>query len=545
MSQHSGFDFRRRHLLQLGASSAAGWLVGCRARESGDPQPAASARVDAPRADVSMVMRTGTGEVPLFEGAATRVWRITADLASGPSDTVVPMPAGSYLGPMLNVRRGNRMSIELANGLPEATILHWHGLDVPELSDGHPRFAVDPGQRYRYAFRVQNRAGTYWYHPHPHGRTGAQVIRGMAGVLIVRDDEEDALPLPPRDQEIVLAIQDRVFDDGNQIVYRPQPHSGFLGDRIVVNGTLPTPTVVRRGSYRLRVLNGSNARIYKLAWSDGRPIVAIGSDGGLLPAPLRRPYLMLAPGERVEVWVDFSDLGDGDRLALRSLAFRGGGMMGMMGGGMMGGRPMGGGMMSGGMMGGRPMKSDNGARTGSGSQQGAAFEIQTFVVKGIGQRLDLPTRLAEVAAPPSPERDAIAVVTQFRHMAWTLSGRTFESEQVAPEERIPLGAVQDWQISNPGHMMAVPHPIHFHGPSFQILERQIASRQSADYATVKQGFVDSGWKDTVLVMPGERVRVRMRYATHSGLFLYHCHNLEHEDMGMMRNFRVDGPSRTG
>lgn len=130
-------------------------------------------------------------------------------------------------------------------------------------------------------------------------------------------------------------------------------------------------------------------------------------------------------------------------------------------------------------------------------------------------------------------------------MRWTLNGRTFEMEAVAPDEIVPLGATEDWDLVNVGTTgmvgqgVGMPHPIHIHGVSFQVLEREVDPAFSTHWETLREGFVDEGWKDTVLVMPGERVRVRMTFRDHAGLFLYHCHNLEHEDAGMMRNVRVE------
>jgi FtsP/CotA-like multicopper oxidase with cupredoxin domain len=204
-------------------------------------------------------------------GSATDVLRFEGTRLAGPSDAL-GQDAGGFLGPTFRARPGQRVRVLFQNDLPERSIVHWHGLDVAEENDGHPRFAVEVGGHREYDLRIENRPGTYWYHPHPDGRTGYQVQAGMAGLLIVGDGDDAARGLPSPDFDLPLVIQDRVLDAGGALVYAPNPMLGFLGDRILVNGRTDASFDVRAGSYRLRLLNGSNARIYKLGWSDGRPV---------------------------------------------------------------------------------------------------------------------------------------------------------------------------------------------------------------------------------------------------------------------------------
>jgi FtsP/CotA-like multicopper oxidase with cupredoxin domain len=511
----------RRLFLQVCIGSTAAWATGCR-RNSSRPavdRRGSVAELAEPQpgpADVQLLLRTDAGELSILDGAPTRVWRFSGSQLAGRSGAVQPAPAGSYLGPTLELRRGETVRVGLENGLEEPTIVHWHGLYVAAEADGHPRDVIGRGERYEYALTVRNPAGTYWYHPHPADRTGPQVYRGLAGVLIVRDEEEAELGLPPVDQELILLLQDRLFDRGNQLVYQFDQMAGFLGDAILVNGQVPGPIKVRRGTYRLRLINGSSTRIFKLAWSDRSTVVVIASDGGLLPAPLELPYVVLAPGERTEIWADFGRAPAGQQVTLQSLAFRGTELHGGMG---MGRGRMGRGM---GTMG-----------PDVALAQGDPFDVQRFEVTGRGAEVRRPTRLARVEPLPRSEVPVLPLVARFQHMQWTLNGHLFELEEVAPHERIPFGAVVEWQLENESHMMAMAHPIHLHGPSFQLV-----SRSGAD-ETLSRGFVDTGWKDTVLLTPGARIRVRARYDLYRGLFLYHCHNLEHEDMGMMRNYRVE------
>jgi FtsP/CotA-like multicopper oxidase with cupredoxin domain len=517
----------RRQLLEAGALGAL-WLgTGCDRTGSAAPAPSGAPAKDP--ADLEVRLRAAPARVLVDEASESPsdVLRFEGTRLAGPPGALV-QDGRSYLGPTFRVRPGQRVRVLFQNDLSERSIVHWHGLDVAEENDGHPRFAVDGGGHRGYDLRIENRPGTYWYHPHPDGRTGYQVQAGMAGLFIVSDGDDAARGLPAAEFDLPLVIQDRIIDASGGLVYAPNPMLGFLGDRILVNGRTGASFDVRAGSYRLRLLNGSNARIYKLAWSDGRPVQVIGTDGGLLAAPLARPYVMLAPGERVELWADFAGLGEGHESWLESQPFTiGGGMMGMMGGGMMGG-----GMMGGGMMGG-----------GRSLPNGSSLRLCRFAVKGKGTRLPLPRHFSpldwrpaeEVVNRAEPRRFSVSMAM----MRWVLNGALFAMEEVAANERIRLGVTEDWEFVNPGGMMTTAHPIHLHGGQFQIVERRVAPGWREAAATMDDGLVDVGWKDTFLLRPGERVRIRVRFARHTGLFLYHCHNLEHEDMGMMRNFRVE------
>jgi FtsP/CotA-like multicopper oxidase with cupredoxin domain len=241
-------------------------------------------------------------------------------------------------------------------------------------------------------------------------------------------------------------------------------------------------------------------------------LVAIASDGGLLAAPVTRPFLVLGPAERAELWLDFHDDSAGSRVALMAepLDFGAPGM-GMMGGMMGRGR-------------------------GGPPQPAAPHPFALFTAsKGAGRQA-LPARLAELApaiAPRETQRREFALT--LGHMRWGINGRTFEMDEVAPDERVRFGDTEVWEFSNRTAMMAMPHPMHIHAAQFRVLER-LGIPPGLD--GLRAGFLDGGMKDTVLVLPGERVRVLLTFNAFRGLFLYHCHNLVHEDMGMMRNFRI-------
>ena len=204
--------------------------------------------------------------VSILQGPNTRVMQYLATLKHGPSGTLQNLP-GSYLGPIIRVQKGQKVRINFHNKLSEPTVTHWHGLHVPAEMDGHPMDAINTGETYVYEFEVLNRAGLNIYHPHPHEATASQVYFGLAGGLIVNDPEEAKLGLPSGEFEIPVIIQDRRFDGDNQFVYSrrmPDRMMGFYGDRILVNGRADFQLDVASRAYRLRVLNGSTARIYKL-----------------------------------------------------------------------------------------------------------------------------------------------------------------------------------------------------------------------------------------------------------------------------------------
>ena len=488
-------------------------------------------------ADIHIELHAVPDQVAIRPGSRTKVWRFRGRLlrgAAGALDT-------SMLAPVIRVRRGQRLRIDLVNGLPEPTIVHWHGLHVPDDMDGHPRFAITPGTRYVYEFTIVDRAGSYWFHAHPHGRTGKQVYAGLAGLLLVSDEEEAALDLPTGAQDIPLVIQDRNFDHDNQFVYLDEGGArhgrgpmgdgmmrggmasmmaammGVLGDQILVNNRPNASLDVERRAHRLRLLNASNTRMYKLAWDDGSPLTVIGTDGGLLGTPVQRDYVMLSPAERVDLWVDFGRWSPGTERTLRSLAFEGG-------------------MNMGGMMGG-----------GGGLTDGAPFVVHRFRVReGAARVAKLPQRLTPIA-PPQPRLavnfdDPKVFEITMGMMTWGINGAGFDMLGASALETVKLGTQEIWEFRNDGRGsmmgMVMAHSMHVHGLQFRVLGRSVSDKFAAEYATVKAGLVDEGWKDTVLVMPGERVRILLRFADYPGLFLYHCHMLEHEDSGLMRNYLV-------
>ena len=391
----------------------------------------------------------------------------------------------------------------------------------PTTMDGHPRFAIGPGERYRYEFIVDNRAGSYWFHPHPHGRTGKQVYAGLAGLFLVSDDEEAALGLPAGTRDLPLVIQDRNFDADNQFVYlggadrEPARRGGMgmggmmggrmmgggmgsmmagmmgvLGEQILVNGSMPALREVDRRAYRLRLLNASNTRTLKLGLE--RPDTAARDRQRRRPARgTAAARLRDAGAGRPRRAVGrLRRLGTGSEPTLRSLAFDGGIDMGAHDG-----------------------------RRGS-LADGAAFDVQRFRVGAETAHADkLPARLSTVAAPQPRQavnfdRPKVFELTMGM-MVWGINGASFDMLGASELETVKLGTQEIWEFRNDGRGsmmgMVMPHSMHVHGLQFRVIGRSVSRRFAGDYDTVKAGLVDEGWKDTVLVMPGERVRVLLRF----------------------------------
>ncbi len=481
--------------------------------------------------DLILRIVAAPASMAIREGPQTRGLRYTGEVLRGRRDALGAAPGN--LGPTLELRRGERVRIEVVNRVGDETVIHWHGMILPDAADGHPHQAVGSGESYTAEFTVRNPAGTYLYHPHPHRITGRQTYGGLAGLIVVREPAEREMGLPPPERELQLVLQDRRFGEGNRLVFKRMmmdDMEGVLGDRVLVNGIDDAAFKVAPQPYRLRIANVSNARIYKLAWSDGRPLRVIAADNGLFSRAegvQERPYVTLFPFERIEVHEDFGARRDGAEIALVSRSFSGLDMMDMMMGGqggmMGGGGMMGRGMMGGGMMGGGMM----------GPSQGDELHIARFTVSP-GPRL----RAQKVALPNEEPRAAegkyeLRTQLSFPMMRGFLNGRSFDARDmmaVADDERLPVGKASVWTFTNDGQGHAMPHPIHIHGVRFRVIERSGGTIP----ADLREGIVDTGYKDVFGIFPGERVRVQIA-PTVPGLFMVHCHNLEHEDGGMMRN----------
>lgn len=438
---------------------------------------------------------------PLAMPAALSV--AAASLVAAPGSARIAGPASSAWsfngllpGPTIRARRGEQAHIRLLNQLPEPTIVHWHGVLVPAHADGHPRDAIGAGASFDYEFPIVQRAGTFWYHPHAHHRTAGQIQRGLAGFFIIADEEEDALGLPSGPREILFLLQDRESNPAAAFRYAPTNadlHTGMLRNVPFGNGVrLPTLQVSGQ-RYRFRVLNASQARVYLLALDNGAPLSVIGNDGGLLPSAVEVDSVYLGVGERIDFLIDFAAFPDGTRMMLKSLPFS------------------------------LPSAPDG------RYPQGLEMDLLELVRTGGAGAKGPPLPAVLSSVPPlgpavAAEREFVFRSTDQGEMH-QINGRSFDMDRV--DEQIPLGQVEHWVFSNDS---TLPHPVHLHGSHFQVVSRSGGRSLVFPY--------EAGWKDTVLVMPLETVRVLVQFDRYRGIFPLHCHNLQHEDMGMMLNVEV-------
>jgi FtsP/CotA-like multicopper oxidase with cupredoxin domain len=389
--------------------------------------------------------------------------------------------------------------------LEETTTVHWHGMEVPGSSDGGPHQAIPAGTVWEPRFTVDQPAATLWYHPHPVGNTARQVYLGLAGLIIIDDPFSDSLDLP-KDygrNDIPLVIQDRRFQTDGTLSYRlnmPDLMRGLIGETYLVNGAVKPRLFVEDTLVRFRLLNGSNSSIYRFSFSDDSPFNQIASDGGFLEEPVTMNTLILSPGERAEILVDLSDRRVGDSLFLITETFQG--------------------------------------------FRDEVLKIQIEGKKaGAGPAATrIPNRLSSIPAIPESQSvrsrrfdlqtmggGGMGMMEGGRSSGrrLTINGRKMDMGRI--DFKVRAGSTEIWEIVNvPTGMMEIPHSFHVHGVQFQILDIN-GKRPPAG---------EGGWKDTVLVWPGDSVRIIIPFRQYPGIYMYHCHLLEHEDDGMMGQFEV-------
>jgi len=427
-----------------------------------------------------IVQRPGTAE--MLPGVDTPIWGYD----------------GRFPGPTLRTRSGRPVVVRHRNELPIPTVVHLHGGHTPAGSDGFPTDLLHPvgtdartahadhhmdplaqiaiGAR-NYSYPMRQRAATLWYHDHRMDHTGPDVWRGLAGFHIVTDEEDDRLPLPRADRDLPLLIADRSFAADGSLAYpgATERMPGLLGDVILVNGVAWPFHEVGGARYRLRLLNASNARRYRLMLDPPAPFVQIGTDGGLLAAPLTHDAIELAPAQRFDVVVDFGRYAPGTRVRLINTF-------------------------------------------GSGTTR----DVLQFRV---GARATDGTSIPAVLSTVRQDRPVRTRTFRFRHddvhgrPGWTINGAPFDP--MASIARPPLGEPELWRLTSDFH-----HPVHLHLAPFQVLSRGIGGPGPYDY----------GWKDTIDLRPAEQASLLVRFDDYAGRFVLHCHNLEHEDMAMMATF---------
>lgn len=422
----------------------------------------------------------------------------------------------SYLGPVVRVRKDTPFTVDVANDLNESMACHWHGLHIEGQYDGGPHQEIAPGTVWSPDVPIAQRAGMSWFHSHTHGVTARQVYQGLAGVMLIDDDDSLAADLPNTYgvDDFVIVLQDKLFDTMGQMAYPINADTvemGFQGDTLVINGVIaPVEQVVPKGLVRLRLLNSCNARFLNLTLSDGL-LNVIASDGGFLEKTVQTDSLLMSPGERYEVLVDMRSVSslsleasfDEDEISFSGLFNR---LLGR--------------------------------KTAS-----AVLTLKAGADKGMDA--SIPQLLASMEAP---DRNTAKVTRSFNlnmeggndnqlalavswgnvcanpEMGMGINGLPMKMDEI--NEECILGQTEIWRVNSD----ADRHPFHIHGCSFRILSQQ--GVEPPDYA--------KGWKDMVYAQDGwSEVLIRFDYkATKQYPYMYHCHILEHEDCGMMGQFTV-------
>jgi spore coat protein A, manganese oxidase len=429
---------------------------------------------------------------------------------------------GSMPGPTLEARSGEGLLVEWVNALPQQhflpidyrlhgagadqpqvrTVVHLHGGKTPHASDGYPEEWYTPGHSALCHYPNRQDAAALWYHDHAMGINRLNMYAGLFGAYLIRDAAEEALDLPRGEFEIPLLLCDRqFFRDDHQLCYpvSPYPEAPWVwdieADGTLVNGKLFPYLEVQPRAYRLRLLGASNSRVFHLALSNGQPLLQIGTDQGLLPAPVAMQRIILAPGERIDLVVDFAALG-GQTLELRNEA------IGI---------------------------------------------LQFRVAAGTGKPWQAPAVLRPVPRLPAARAVKTRQMTLGEHDSGTgdpVEMLLNDTPWMAPVTEKPrLDTVEIWEFLN---LTDDIHPMHLHLVRFQLLDRQVF--HPPDYLrsgkVVLTGPViaprpeELGWKDTIQAYPGMITRIIVRFEGYTGRYLWHCHILEHEANDMMRPFEV-------
>jgi spore coat protein A len=447
--------------------------------------------------------------------------------------------------------------------------VHLHGGEVPPTSDGGPDAwwtwngihgtdydTAEPAASNAAVFRYPNsqQAATIWYHDHALGMTRLNVVGGLAGFYLIRDPKDNVgSNLPKSKYEIPLAIQDRVFNTDGTFNFPVDPSNPsvhpywgpeFFGDTIMVNGLVWPKMNVDRAAYRFRILDGSTARFYNLSMSNGMNFTVIGVEGGYLKSAVNVKDILIAPGERFDVIVDFSNLTPGTEVIIKNSA---------------------------------PTPFPDGDPVNVGTTD----QIMKFVVGSKQGRPDLkipatlnPTLSGAFPNLPTPTKERQLVLTEIMGpdggpLMLLLDGQRYDA---AISELPKLGTTEEWIIANP---TADTHPIHLHLIQFQVVKRQqydyeahrtaweaanggsppfSAPTVSVDVTPYLFGpvmqppAIEQGWKDTVKMNPGEVTWIRARFTSQDGkpfpfdptvgYYVWHCHIIDHEDNEMMRKYQV-------
>jgi bilirubin oxidase len=426
----------------------------------------------------------------------------TKQLVPGAASKTYGYNGADFWGPTLVMNKGDTVQMHVTNDLIDETTTHWHGFHIPAAMDGGPHQVIPPGTTWSPSFEVKNKAGMFWYHPHLHMMTKAQLLYGAGGLIIVKDPEEAALALPRTYgvDDIPLVLTSRRFQDDNQFDL-----AAAYGDYLLTNGVMHARVDLPAQVVRLRILNVETERSYNLGFSDNRTFQVIGTDGGLVNAPVPVTRVKLFVGERVEILVDLS--GDAVGAALDLQAFNGGQPFGFPGG-----------------------------EPGTTGMFGSLLNDTTFDVLHIDVAAATAGAIKTIPATLVDNTywtDADVTNSRTLHITdmgpgtpFTFDGVGFDANVI--NQTVALNAVEKWTISNG---MTFSHSFHIHDVQFKIVSR--SSGAVADY--------EQGWKDVVAVPRNESVSFIARFddfASSTDPYMYHCHMANHEDEGTMGQFLV-------
>lgn len=484
---------RRRFLLGLAATPVALSLA-CsgetRTRAAGFAT-AASRPLPIPPLAASVVdangirrftLRASAGSTEIVAGISTPTWGYNGDI----------------LGPTLRARRGETVAVDFRNGLAVPTTVHWHGMHVPARCDGGPHQTVAPGGRWEPSWTINQPAATLWYHPHPHGETEKHVYRGLAGLFIVDEelaDDDDSPADLPHDygvDDVPLIIQDRRFTATGALDESDSTDVGLLGDTIVTNGIAGAYLPVLSDRVRLRILNGAGGRLFNLGFADGRTFHVIGSDGGLLSAPVEVSRVQLSPGERAEIVVD---TGSGKTALLRSF----------------------------------PIENHAGLDRSEAARFGMNDDFDFLELRPTPERSQSRPLPATLASLPAAAPAEVNAERSFDLQWFMINRRRMDMNRIDFSPEVDTNEI--WTVRNVDNW---PHNFHVHDAQFRILDID-GSPPPPELA---------GYKDTVYTAPGQRLRLALRFSEYSDPtypYMYHCHLAMHEDQGMMGQFLVLGP----
>ena len=427
---------------------------------------------------------------PVLQNASTKPGVVEFDLTASPTRLELipgkPTEAWAYNGmvpgPTIELREGDLVTVHFHNKLAQPTTVHWHGLHLPATSDGSPLNPVLPGKSRDYIFKVApGSAGTYWYHPHPDMTTTEQVSKGLYGALIIRPAHD---PLEGIADRLLILSDNRFTADGKIDIPDHMSMDGNLdaqngreGNVLFINGRTMPSMSIRPGEWlRLRIINAAAARVYRLA-IPGQKLVHVGDDGGLFEKPREVDELLLANSERVEFLVRGGD--PGSRVMFRSLPYD---------------------------------RYSPQTRPKDWEQPLDLFELKTTTDPPVAP-IAIPKSLRVV---PPIDTTNVAARRTIVFSQGLINGKAMDMKRV--DVRGKLNTTEIWQIEN---VVTMDHPFHLHGFQFQVIDRD----------GVPEPYVS--WKDSVNVPRHGKVRIAVRFEDHAGKWMFHCHILDHEDMGMM------------